>query len=104
MTRAQAEDVVAGLLVQNWTPESLLAAGQGNVKTVLRPHGFWRTRCGQTCPDCRQLTEERTSETRAEARESHDVGEYMANSDAVFVLGDRSVNPNDEKPRKFLDE
>lgn len=103
-TRAQAEDAVTELLDRYPTAEAFRRADSGDVKALLRPLGLWRTRTEELFRLAERLSQHAAPETKAAVLEFHGVGEYVANSYAIFVLGDDSVEPVDEELRRSLAE
>ena len=85
-------------------PEDLLGVDEDKVRQVIKPLGLWRQRAGELRAIARRLVEEGTPGSKEEAKEIHGVGEYVSNAYSIFVLGDRSVEPEDDSLKRYLAE
>lgn len=101
--RAQAEDIVTELLNRYPTPEDLLRAEPSDVSSLIKPLGLWREQTEELGRVAKRLTEDGEPKSRDDILEWYGIGEYVANSYSIFVLGDHSLEPNDEKLRQFLE-
>lgn len=101
--RIQAEPVVETLLDRYSTPQTFCHADKSEVEDLLRPLGLWRRRVDELERVADHLFEDGPPDSKESVLEWYGVGEYVANCYAIFVLGDQSVNPDDEKLREFLE-
>lgn len=101
--RSQAQPVVDALLDRYPTPAALRRADRDDLEELLRPLGLWRTRTEELERVAGHLAEEGSPETREEVLGWHGVGKYVADSYAIFVLGDPSVEPDDGALRRHLE-
>lgn len=101
--RSQAEPAVETFIHRYSTPEAFRHADRSAVADLLRPLGLWRKRVDELGCVAEHLLEDEPPDSKDTVLEWHGIGEYVANSYAIFVLEDRSVEPDDEKLRAFLE-
>lgn len=101
--RSQTEPVVQELLDRYPASRDLLRADEDEMADLLRPLGLWRHRTDELQGVARLLAAGQRPATKADIVEWDGVGEYVANSYAIFVLDDETVDPTDEKLRRYLE-
>lgn len=74
-----------------------------DIEEIIRSLGLWRKRAKEISNIAMHLYTFGDPKTKEKASLINGVGEYVANAYAIFVLGDLTVKPNDEKLRYYLD-
>lgn len=102
----QAEPALE-LLMARYTPETLAAAHEEDLHSVLRPLGLWRRRARTLTAMAHRWSRREWDgdpvKTRLDVLQLPGCGKYAADSWSIFMEKDYLVNPDDGKLNWYLE-
>ena len=84
------------------TPEKIICADRSVIRQSIKPLGFWRRRSEEIRKAAEKFVEKGAPKTREDVLEFNGVGEYVADSYCVFILGELEIKSNDKKLIEYV--